>query len=242
MQALILAAGWATRLGTLTGGGPKHLLPLGSRTPLDVVVERLSAVAGLTRITVITHDAFFPAFVEWSAARPGQPPVSVMSDGTSTLQERLGAVGDMAYFVRETALDDDLLVAAGDNVFDFDLDPLARTARRELVVGLYDLGSLALAPRYGIVELDADGLVAGFVEKPARPRSTLASLAVYGFPRARLGAIQEFLDAGGDPDKSGSLIEWLHTRARVAGHVFAGRWVDIGSPDEYARAQAAFGG
>ena len=241
MQALVLAAGWATRLGTITGGGPKHLLPIGPRTVIDFVLDRLGTVPEVERVSVITHDVFFPLFTEWAAARHGGPPVTVMSDGTSSLDGRLGAVGDMAHFIRESGVDDDLLAVAGDNLFDFDLAPLARAARRDLVVGLYDVGSLDLARRYGVVEVDDEGVVTSFVEKPERPRSTLASAAVYGIPRARLGAVQAFMDAGGDPDKSGELIAWLHTHERVLGQVFSGRWIDIGSPDEYARAQAEFG-
>ncbi len=242
MHALVLAAGWATRLGSITGGGPKHLLPIGSRTVIDFVVDRLGAVPEVEQVTVITHDVFFQRFVDWAAERQGQTPVTVMSDGTDSLDTRLGAVGDMAYFIRESGIDDDLVVVAGDNLFDFDLVPLARTARRNLVVGLYDVGSLELATRYGVVEIDDADVVTSFVEKPERPRSTLASAAIYGIPREHLGAVQAFMDAGGDPDKSGELIAWLHTHERVLGQVFSGRWIDIGSPDEYARAQAEFGG
>ena len=208
---------------------------------IDFVVDGLSEVSEVERVTVITHDVFFPLFMEWAAGRKGGPPVTVMSDGTSSLDGRLGAVGDMAYFIRESGVDDDLLAVAGDNLFDFDLAPLARAARRDLVVGLYDVGSLDLATRYGVVEIDDEGVVTSFVEKPERPRSTLASAAIYGIPHARLGAVQAFMDAGGDPDKSGELIAWLHTHQRVLGQVFSGRWIDIGSPDEYARAQAEFG-
>ena len=242
MQALVLAAGWATRLGDVTGGGPKHLLPIGSRVVIDFVVDRLSAVPEVGRVSVITHEVFFPLFMEWAAAREGRLPVTVMSDGTSSLDGRLGAVGDLAYFIRESGVDDDLLAVAGDNLFDFDLAPLARAARQDLVVGLYDVGALDLASLYGVVEIDDRGVVTSFVEKPKRPRSTLASAAVYGIPRKQLGVVQAYLDAGGDPDKSGDLIAWLHTRERVLGQVFSGRWIDIGSPDEYARAQAEFGG
>lgn len=242
MQALVLAAGWATRLGSITGGGPKHLLPIGSRTVIDFVLDRLGAVPQVDRVTVITHEVFFRHFMEWAAERQGSPPVTVMSDGTNSLDTRLGAVGDMAYFIRKSGIDDDLLAVAGDNLFDFNLAPLAQAAHRDLVVGLYDVGSLDLATRYGVVEIDDEGVVTSFVEKPECPRSTLASAAIYGIPRARLGAVQAFMDAGGDPDKSGDLIAWLYTRERVLGQVFSGRWIDIGSPDEYTRAQDEFGG
>ena len=242
MQALVLAAGWATRLGDLTGGGPKHLLPIGCRTPIDLVVDRLVAVPSIERVTVITHDVAFPAFVEWAMTRTDRMPVNVISDGTKSLESRLGSIGDMAFFVREMKPDDDLIVVAGDNVFDFDLEPMVQASRHDVVVGLYDVGSFSLASRYGIVEVDNEYTVTGFVEKPEQPISTLAAVAIYGFPRVKLDVIQEFLDGSGNADQSGSLIEWLHTRERVMGHVFGGRWIDIGSTDEYKRAQLEFGG
>ena len=242
MQALVLAAGWATRLGDLTGGGPKHLLPIGCRTPIDLVVDRLVAVPSIERVTVITHDVAFPAFVEWAMTRTDRMPVNVISDGTKSLESRLGSIGDMAFFVREMKPDDDLIVVAGDNVFDFDLEPMVQASRHDVVVGLYDVGSFSLASRYGIVEVDNEYTVTVFVEKPDQPISTLAAVGIYGFPRVKLDVIQEFLDGSGNADQSGSLIEWLHTRERVMGHVFGGRWIDIGSTDEYKRAQLEFGG
>ena len=148
----------------------------------------------------------------------------------------------MAFFVREMKPDDDLIVVAGDNVFDFDLEPMVQASRHDVVVGLYDVGSFSLASRYGIVEVDNEYTVTGFVEKPDQPISTLAAVAIYGFPWVKLDVIQEFLDGSGNADQSGSLIEWLHTRERVMGHVFGGRWIDIGSTDEYKRAQLEFGG
>ena len=241
MQALVLAAGWATRLGPLAHNTPKHLLPIGERCSLDFVTERQEAVPWLEQVHVITHDIHFPRFVEWGATHNGRAIISVHSDGTSSVDERLGAIGDIAFFLKTCPVDDDLLIVAGDNVFDFDLTPLAERARRELVVGLYEVESRELASRYGVVELDSQGYVTSFVEKPADPQSSLAAMAIYGFPRERLGDVHGYLEAGGNPDKLGSLMEWLHTRRRVAGHVFAGRWFDVGSPDEYARVLTEFG-
>ncbi len=241
MHALVLAAGWATRLGALTQGRPKQLLPIGDRSSLDIVIERLQAVPLLETVHVITHDVFYPQFVAWRDAREDAPAIEILSDGTTALDDRLGSIGDIVFYLDTIRPDRDLLIVAGDNVFDFDIAPLAERAGRDPVIGLYDVGSFELASRYGVVELDDDGYLAGFVEKPDQPRSTLISTGVYGFPHARLSDVQEYLEGGGSPDRFGSFIEWLHTRRRVAGHVFKGRWFDVGSPDEYARVKAAFG-
>jgi glucose-1-phosphate thymidylyltransferase len=126
-------------------------------------------------------------------------------------------------------------------VFDFDITPLLERARHEPVIGLYDLGALEPASRYGVVELDAAGYITSFVEKPPQPASTLIALALYGFPSACLKEIDVYLDGGGTSDAMGSFIEWLHKRRPVVGWVFSGRWIDIGSPAEYARVQEEFG-
>ena len=241
MQALVLAAGWATRLGTLTGGRPKHLLPIGSRTALDFVVDRLGAVPSMDHVSVITHDVGCPAFIDWSVSRSSPPIVSILSDRTNSVENRLGSIGDMAFFIREANPNDDLIIVAGDNVFDFDLTPLASAAQKNIVVGLYDVESYELASRYGIVAIDANNRITSFVEKPEHPKSTLAAVAIYGFPRDKLVVIQDYLNAGGSPDQSGALIEWLHTREHIVGHVFDGRWIDIGGADEYHRAIQEFG-
>ena len=242
MQALILAGGWATRLKDVAQGTPKHLLPIGDRSSLDFLVEHLNRIPFLSAIHIVTHDVYFPQFVDWVAANPSRTPIKVLSDGTASVDERLGSLGDIAFFLHETGPNDDVLVIAGDNVFDFDLKPFAERARAEPVVGIYDVGRLDLATRYGVVVLDDGGYITSFVEKPANPMSTLAAIAIYGLPRQYLGDVDRYLAEGNDPDKLGSLMEWMHTRRRVAGHVFQGRWIDVGSPDEYERVNALFGG
>ncbi len=241
MHALVLAAGWATRLGSITQGRPKHLLPIGDRSSLDIAVERLQAVPLLEAVHVITHDVFYPDFIAWRDARGDAPAIEILSDGTAALDDRLGSIGDIVFYLDAIRPDGDLLIVAGDNVFDFDIAPLAERAGRDPVIGLYDVGSLELASRYGVVELDDDGYLAGFVEKPEHPRSTLISTGLYGFPRARLADVREYMEGGGSPDRFGSFIEWLHTRRSVAGLVFDGQWFDVGSPDEYERVKTAFG-
>ncbi len=241
MQALILAAGWATRLGDLARETPKHLLPIGSRSSLDIVVAQLGAVPDLQQIHVITHAVFFSQFVDWAAAHERAATLSIHNDQTTSEATKLGTIGDIKYFLDTVQLDDDLIIAAGDNVFDFDLRPLAAQASRNIVIGLYDVESLELASRYGIVELDGGGRVVSFVEKPSEPASTLAATAIWGLPQANLVDFDAYLNDGGNTDKLGSAMEWLHARRDVRGHLFQGRWLDIGSPDEYERVKAEFG-
>ena len=155
----------------------------------------------------------------------------VHDDGTSTNEDRLGAIGDLKYVLDRAGIDDDVLVVAGDNLFDFRLADYVRFWRAHpdtSAVAVYDCGDLELAAGYGIVELDADDRITFFVEKPAEPPSTLAAIATYLYSRRQLPLIAEYLAEGNAPDQAGSLVAWLYPRQPVYGYRFEGEWFDIG--------------
>jgi len=242
MRALVLAAGWATRLGTLAADRPKHLLPVGETTPLDVVVDRLDAVARVEAIDVVTHDAFLAVFQRWAAGRKTRARLRVWSNGTARFEERRGAVGDLHHHLERTGIRTDLLVLGGDQLFDDSLEPLAEIASREAVLAVHDVGDPERVRRLASVELDAEGHVRRLVEKDPDPSTTLAAPAIYGLPARLLGEIARYLDAGGRSDNLGYLAEWLVARQPVRGVRLRGRWIDVGSRDEYDRARREFGG
>src|SRR5262249_29258227 len=135
--------------------------------------------------------------------------------------------------VERAGLDDDLLVIAGDNLFAYSLADLVGFWRAKGVasaLAVHDVGSLELARRYGIVELDGDDRVVGFVEKPPEPASTLAATATYLYHREHVPLVRAYLDEGNQPDQPGRLVAWLHEREPVYGYAFAGEWLDIGDP------------
>ena len=226
MKALILAAGYATRLRPLTDSVPKQLLPVGGRPMVDWILDKIRD-AGVEDVHLVTNGRFAADFTRWSA-RTG---VQVHSDGTTTNETRLGAMGDIR-FVRERAgLDDDLLVIAGDNLFD---DPLAgyvefwRRKEGSSAVAVYDVGDRELARQYGIVDVDADGRIVGFVEKPADPPTTLCATATYLYAREHARLVETYLDEGNPRDQPGNFIAWLYGREPVYAYRFDGGWYDIG--------------
>jgi len=226
VKAVVLAGGYATRLRPLTDDVPKPLLPVGGRPILDWILAKIREVAEVDETHVVTNSRFASDFVEW--APPG---VIVHDDGTSTNEDRLGAIGDLKYVIDRAEIDDDLLVVAGDNLFEFSLSDYVRFWRSHessAAVALYDCGDLRLATGYGIVEVDADDRITFFVEKPESPPSTLAAIATYLYARPQLPLINEYLAEGNAPDQAGSLVAWLYPRQPVYGYRFAGDWFDIG--------------
>lgn len=240
MKAVILAAGYATRLYPLTLDRPKALLPVGGRPMLERLLERLGEVEGLDGVYVVTNAKFANAFREW--AREANAGVLIVDDGTSDEETRLGAIGDLDLTIREGGIDDDLLVLAGDNLFSESLAgfPAFALAKGGAALGVYDVGDLEAIRRYAAIELDPDNRVVRLEEKPSEPRTTLAGIALYFYPRGALGLVREYLDAGNNPDQPGRLVEWLYPRTPVYGWRVPGRWYDVGSKETLAEADQAF--
>ena len=229
MKAIILAAGYATRLYPLTQTIAKPLLPVAGRPMLDHVLERIHAVAEIDAIHVVTNHKFASSFVGWAELHEG---VEVYDDGTTSEDDRLGAIGDIQFVVEQAELAEaDLLVVAGDNLFDWNLGDYVRWWRGKgeaTAVALYDVGDLQLARRYGIVELDEADRLLAFEEKPEHPPTTLAATAAYLYHRAHVPLVRAYLESGNMPDQPGRFIAWLVPRAPVYGYRFDGVWQDIG--------------
>lgn len=243
MKALILAAGYATRLYPLTLDRPKALLPVGGKPMLDHLMEQLEQVEGLDEVYVVTNSKFAEAFREWAAARSGLP-LRIIDDGTVDDDSKLGAIGDLDLTIREAELDDDLIVLAGDNLFSESIAPFPVFALRKggPALGVYDVGDLDTIRRYSVIELDDDDRVTKLEEKPERPRSTLAGIALYFYPRSALRYVREYLKDGNNPDQPGRLVQWLYPRTAVYGWRVPGRWFDVGSKETLAEADRAFTG
>ncbi|HXY85115.1 MAG TPA: nucleotidyltransferase family protein [Gaiellaceae bacterium] len=226
MKALILAAGYATRLRPLTDSIPKQLLPIGGRPMVDWILDKLRET-DCDEVHLVTNARFADGFRRWAADKD----VLVHDDGTKSNEDRLGAIGD----IRFVDLDDDLLAIAGDNLFDFSLrDYVAfwRAKDGASCVAVHDVGDRELAKKYGIVDLDEDGRLVGFVEKPADPPTTLAATATYLFARDHVRLVPTYLDEGNPPDQPGNFVGWLQAREPVFAYRFEGDWWDIGDRDQ----------
>jgi glucose-1-phosphate thymidylyltransferase len=229
VKAVILAAGYATRLHPLTESVPKQLLPLGGRPMLDWIVDRVRELEEVDAVHLVTNSRFASDFGGWATAHG----VAVHDDGTSSNDDRLGAVGDLRLAVERAALaGDELLVLAGDNLFEFSLPAMVGWWRSKAngasAVALYDCGDLDLASRYGIATTDEDDRIVSLVEKPSEPESTLAATVVYLLAPEHVRLLETYLAEGHSADNIGSFLGWLVERREVYGYRFEGRWYDIG--------------
>jgi glucose-1-phosphate thymidylyltransferase len=243
VKAVVLAAGYATRLYPLTLDRPKALLPVAGKPMLEHLLERLDGVRGLDEVHVVTNSKFAGAFRDWAEGY-GAGGVRILDDGTSAEETKLGAIGDLDLTIRSAGLDDDLLVLAGDNLFSESLAPFVEfgQAKGAPALGVYDVGDLEAIRQYNAIELDDDDRVTFFEEKPERPKSTLTGIALYFYPRSALGVVGDYLAEGNNPDQPGRLVQWLYPRTAVYAWRVPGRWYDVGSKETLAEADAAFAG
>jgi len=244
MKSLILAAGYATRMYPLTLNRAKPLLPVAGRPALDYIIERIEEIEEIDKIFVVTNEKFFRQFEDWQKKFSSKKPIKILNDRTLSDQDRLGAVGDMDFVIKEEKITDDLLVIGGDNLFELGLREFVDFAKLKSPassIGLYDIKDKEAVKRYSQVRLNQDDKIIEFVEKPEKPTSTLVAKCIYFFSKGELGLISEYLRSGGSTDAPGHYIAWLCQRGfLVYGFTFCGRWYDIGNQQTYKRADKDF--
>ena len=249
MKAIILAAGYATRLYPLTLDKPKALLPIGGRTMLDHLVEGIADIGDVNDVHIVTNSRFASLFEDWASAaeRENRYPglnFSIWDDGTSSNEDRLGAIGDMQFVLDRVDMNDDVLVAASDNFFTFPLKLFAEEYRRQgrdmLLAGQID--DVETLRRFAVATVSEDGLVTSFVEKPQDPPSDIGIYAMYIYKKETIARVKEYLDGGNNPDSPGMFPEWLfRTGTQLGAYVFEGECIDIGTVESYGEVRRRFG-
>jgi len=245
MNLLILAAGYATRLYPLTLTQPKPLLPVAGKPMVDHVLDNMAGLPGLNRVLIVTNNKFASHFQQWAdayRASKAKLEFTVINDGSTSDADKLGAIGDIQFVIDREKLDDDLIVVAGDNLFSQPLSEFGAFCKRhdDVVLGVHDVGSIEQAKKYGVVDVDADGRVTSFVEKPGQPASTLIGIALYYYPKRYLGLVRQYIAEGNNPDQPGRLIQWIYPRQTVRSWRIPGIWYDIGSKETLEEANRLF--
>ena len=243
MKCIILAAGYATRLYPLTKDTPKPLISVAGKPIIEHIIYRLEELEKIDEIFVVTNDKFYNHFLTWSNNFSNGTKITIVNDGTESNEDRLGAIGDIHYVIKDKNILEDTIVIAGDNLFEFSLQHMHDffSQKNSTVVAFRDLKDKALiAGKYGTAHLDESGKILEFQEKPEIPKSSLASTACYLFTKDDFFALERCIAENNQPDNLGDFIKYLSARKHVYAYVFEEKWFDIGSHDQLKEAENHF--
>ena len=237
MKALILAAGYATRLYPLNQKLPKALLPLGTDTVMGHIVSLINGVPDCDEILVVSNHKFIDHFMRWKEQYSGRLPVSLVDDGTEDVSEGLGAIGDVCYVINKMQLDEDLLIIAGDNYFDFspaEFVGICRDGRQDGVC-VKKIEDRSMLSHLGIVLLDENNNIVDIEEKPAHPKSDMAMVAIYYYTRETLKLFAQYQKEKNSMDAPGNFVVWLYKRKPIVTYAIEGQWHDVGTVEAYTK-------
>ena len=244
MKVLILAAGYGTRLASVAKDTPKPLLAIHNKPMIDYILEKVVDCPETSEVVVVTNNKFCKNFQEWAQMKKGlRVPIRIVNDGTNIPEERLGSVGDINFVWKNEKIVDDWLVVGGDNVFDFGIGEFIRFAQQKIpamTIGLYDIGDIKAASKFGVVVVNAQKRVVELQEKPQKPASSFIAMCFYYFPKATLGFMDDYIKEATSTDAAGGYIQWLAAKKNVYGFQFQGKWYDIGSLESLEEAQKYF--
>lgn len=238
MEAIILAAGYGTRLGSDI---PKALLPVGG-TPLKRMLDELEEIEDISRVHVVTNHRFHGDFERWLSGYTGIKEINLIDDRTTSNEGRLGTIGDLGLALER--IDDDVLVLVSDRLFteynlrDFCADYREHGEASTIYVDIGDLDKVR-----GKAEIVLNGRwIEKVREKPEDPETTMVSLGFYIYPKRAIGLVRRYLDEGNNPDPPGYFLQWFKENGyKLAGFPLSGQCLDLGTEEHLREAQGLFG-
>ena len=242
MKNVVIAAGYATRLGELTKNFPKPLLQIGNSTILGRMLDDIDTIPEIDEHIIITNGRFANIFEFWAQKQHYTKPIRVVDDGTVTNETRLGAVCDLLFAMDKLGLDDDILVVAADNILFFSFQEFVDFAysKQTSCIMCHEQPSIEKLQRTGVIVVDDNWRVLNMEEKPQVPKSTWAVPPFYIYLKKDLELVRHSVENGCGKDAPGNLAHYMveHTTMH-AWPMSAGRF-DIGSLDTYEEAKKLF--
>lgn len=243
MKNIVIAAGYATRLGELTKNFPKPLLKIGENTILGRMLDDIDTIPEIDEHIIVTNHRFAPIFREWAEGQHYSKPLRIVDDGTSTNEGRLGAVCDLLYAMEQLEIEDDMLVVAADNLLFFSFREFVEFAREKQTscIMCHHQPSVEKLQRTGVIEVDSDWRVLSMEEKPQVPKSHWAVPPFYIYLRKDLELVKGSVADGCGKDAPGNLAHYMARKSVLHAWPMSGGRFDIGSLDTYHEACERFG-
>ena len=221
MKCILLCAGYATRLFPLTENFPKALLKVGGKAIIDYTLEKVNKIDDIDEIYLVTNAKYTKHFEDWANEKNNIKPIICVGE---TLEQRENA-----------KVDDDILVLATDNLFEFELTDFYNCYKEKKAPCVcVRKENYELLKRLGVAELDDNMRMVGFEEKPAEPKGKYAVYAEYIYPREIVPQIKTYLEEGNSCDAPGNLVAYLYKKMPLYAYEFSGECFDIGTHEALA--------
>ena len=243
MKCILLCAGYATRLFPLTENFPKALLEIADGKPLlDYILDEVNTIDEVDEIFVITNNRYAHHFEKWANKKENIKPISVINDNTNSNDDRLGAIGDMQYTINVKQIYDDILVIAGDNLFDYKLKDLIDYYKnvKGPVATTKQLNDINLLRRFAVASVNDKGIITQLEEKPNEPKSDLGVYATYIYPKEILVELKKYLESGNNPDAPGYFLEYVVKNFDTYAFKFEGNCYDVGTHESLAEVRKIY--
>ncbi len=242
MKCIVLAAGYATRLYPLTENFPKPLLKIGEKTILDLLIEDIEKSGKISEYIVVSNHKFANHFSDWAKSKSLN--ITVVDDGTSTNETRLGAVCDIQFAVEKCDINDDLLVIAGDNVLDFSLCKFiyyALEKKSSCIMRYYEPDFNKLL-KCGVVSVDNSEKVLSMTEKSQNPATHWCCPPFYFYTKEDARLLPKAIEQGCSTDAPGSFAAWIAQESTLHAMEMPGSRYDIGTLESYENVKSSYKG
>jgi len=214
MQAVVLAAGFGERLHPLTRKVPKALLEVGGKPVIDRLLDFLRASPLIDTIHIRTNASYYSIFKDWLKGCDHMGSVELSSNRAYVPEERLGAIGDIEDVCSRKRFREDIMVVAGDNIFNFPVAPFMDfcAGKEGDVVAVMESTDRRALKFGGVVVVTSDDRVIDFEEKPKKPKSRFLALPLYRLSAESIPFLNRYLVEGNDPDRIGAFFAWSYRR------------------------------
>lgn len=237
MKVIILVGGFATRLYPLTQNTPKALLLINDTPILDYIMKKVEKASPESEVVVVGNSYFKQNFEDWLKNSNYNLKISLLNDDGKDNASKPGALGGLRYALNNMKdSDDEIFLLAGDNYFDFELQPFVEYYKQhntDCLLGGYIKDKIYLGKNFGVVELDENEKVLGMEEKPANPKSNIGLYAFYLFKKGVKQKLEDYFSEGNNPDALGFFISWLRNKEDMYCYVTKEKCFDIGTVEMY---------
>lgn len=235
MKAILLVAGYATRLYPLTKDMPKALLKIGDKEILTHIYEQIETLKNVSEVYVITNHKFYNHFCQWTERVENTKKITVIDDGTTNENNRKGAIGDIKYTIDKQNINEDIIVIAGDNFFTYKLKDMYDYYEKvkDNCVCVKEIDDIQQLRAFAVASVDKNNKIVDLEEKPQNPKSNIAVFATYIYTKSTIPMFEQYIKEKNNPDAPGYFVEWLYKIKNVYAYKFQGECYDIGTLESY---------